>query len=204
MAQYELEKPKQTRSKETREKIIETGQKLFCELGYHATSSKKIAQAAGIATGTFYNHFKDKKALLLEIHKRHVEKVHGELARFFEQGSFNDSGDLSTMQRLVELIYRTHELGPRLHREIHHLSHVDSEFAKISHNERKASHKRISEVLNPYLANMRISDFEAATTVISLTMEAVIHSVIMDKMPVSKKRILNALADMMYCYLFDK
>ncbi|MBK1880411.1 TetR/AcrR family transcriptional regulator [Pelagicoccus mobilis] len=46
--------------------IIEVASKLFFEQGYHATGIKQIIEAADIAKGTFYSHFKSKEELGLE------------------------------------------------------------------------------------------------------------------------------------------
>lgn len=48
----------------TKEKIIETGRKLFNELGFGAPTLYQVAQAAGISRGNLTYYFKDKEALL--------------------------------------------------------------------------------------------------------------------------------------------
>lgn len=52
---------------ETRRRLIEAGTELFARDGLHGTTSARIARAAGVATGTFYLHFKDKQALFRHI-----------------------------------------------------------------------------------------------------------------------------------------
>ncbi len=206
MTTGEHEKPKQARSFETREKIVETGLRLFCEFGYHATSSKKIAKAAEVATGTFYNHFKDKKALLLEIHRRHSDAVHQEIERFFKSHPISKAGaedSLAMMSQMVELIYKTHSLSPKLHREIGILSHIDPDFARMNRTEKERAHEKLNELLAPFLEKMRIRDPEAAHILVSQTMEAIIHGVIISEPTIGKQRILDALADMLNRYLFE-
>jgi AcrR family transcriptional regulator len=51
----------------TRQRIVEAGTALFAHEGLHAVSSARIAKAAGVAAGTFYLHFRDKKELFREI-----------------------------------------------------------------------------------------------------------------------------------------
>jgi AcrR family transcriptional regulator len=51
----------------TRQRIVEAGTELFAREGLHAVSSARIAKAAGVAAGTFYLHFRDKKELFREI-----------------------------------------------------------------------------------------------------------------------------------------
>jgi len=51
----------------TRERLLESGQTLFAELGLHKVTTHDIAAHAGVAAGTFYNHFSDKQALFKEL-----------------------------------------------------------------------------------------------------------------------------------------
>ena len=51
---------------ELRERLYQTALQLFREQGYAATSVREITQRAGVAKGTFFNHFPTKEHLLLE------------------------------------------------------------------------------------------------------------------------------------------
>lgn len=53
-------------SPEKRQKILEGAKSVFSELGFESASMESIAKAAGVAKGTLYNHFKDKRALFAE------------------------------------------------------------------------------------------------------------------------------------------
>jgi AcrR family transcriptional regulator len=48
----------------TRETILRTARRLFAENGYDATPTRDIARAAGIATGTLFNYFPTKEAIV--------------------------------------------------------------------------------------------------------------------------------------------
>jgi AcrR family transcriptional regulator len=51
----------------TRARLRASGQKLLAERGLHAVTSHDIADAAGVAAGTFYLHFRDKEELFREL-----------------------------------------------------------------------------------------------------------------------------------------
>ena len=198
-------KAKQARTIVTREKIVESGRELFCRDGYFSTSAKKIAAHAGVATGTFYNHFADKKALLLEVHRRHSMRVHKEVERFFTEELAAPPAPgvgLPMMKKMVEIVYKTHELSPELHREITVLALTDPEFAQMDRDEKTRAHEKLSAVLRPFTAALRIEDVEAADVLVSQSIEAIVHSLIMDEPPIPKQRLLDALADMLTRYLF--
>ena len=48
---------------QTRQRLLESGRRLFAERGLHRVTTHDIAAGAGVASGTFYLHFKDKEAL---------------------------------------------------------------------------------------------------------------------------------------------
>lgn len=73
------------RADRTRAELIRATSRLVREVGYAQTTTRAIAQAAGVAEGTMYRHFPDKAALLLatllEQHRPVVEFVEGLPAR---------------------------------------------------------------------------------------------------------------------------
>jgi len=50
----------------TRSALIDSAIKVIATKGFEAASIKEITQAAGLANGTFYNHFEDREALTRE------------------------------------------------------------------------------------------------------------------------------------------
>src|SRR5215210_8804340 len=67
--------PKQPRSKQTKEKIIQSAIQLFEERGYEKTTSNDIAAEAGVSVGSFYVYFTDKRQLLLTIFDRLADEM---------------------------------------------------------------------------------------------------------------------------------
>lgn len=51
----------------TRARIIKAAQRLFARQGYDGTTTKDLAIAAGVAEGTLFRHFANKKAILIEV-----------------------------------------------------------------------------------------------------------------------------------------
>ena len=52
---------------ETKRRILKEAQRLFARQGYDATTTKDLAGAVGIAEGTMFRHFPNKKAILVEV-----------------------------------------------------------------------------------------------------------------------------------------
>lgn len=63
------------RGEQTRETIIRAAHSLFIQQGYHGTSMRQIANDAGVALGSLYNHFESKEnvfeSVFLEYHPYH-------------------------------------------------------------------------------------------------------------------------------------
>jgi TetR/AcrR family transcriptional regulator len=52
---------------ERKQQLLAHAKQLFVTLGYHATTTEKIAAAAGVTEPVLYRHFESKKALFLEV-----------------------------------------------------------------------------------------------------------------------------------------
>jgi len=59
---------RERKRRETSERIVEKGLKLFVKNGFEATTLDAIAQAAGISRRTFFYYFKSKEDILLAAH----------------------------------------------------------------------------------------------------------------------------------------
>lgn len=59
--------PKQRRSRERKQRIMDTALALSLRRRPAGTSSNEIARQAGVSIGTFYSYFEDKRSLFLEI-----------------------------------------------------------------------------------------------------------------------------------------
>ena len=67
--------PQQKRSLEKRARLKAAGLALFGEKGYESTSIDQIAGRAKLAVGTFYQHFRSKRQLLLALMDELLEKL---------------------------------------------------------------------------------------------------------------------------------
>ncbi|MFO0641464.1 MAG: TetR/AcrR family transcriptional regulator [Polyangiaceae bacterium] len=65
---------------ETRDRVRKAAWDLFSDVGYEATTTKSIAERAGVATGTVFVHATDKADLLRSV-------VYTELERIVEEGT---------------------------------------------------------------------------------------------------------------------
>lgn len=76
----------------TRRRLVESATPLFANRGLHGVTTHAIAEAAGVAAGTFYLHFRDKEALFREIAREAVGELESELARVTRAAPDFESG----------------------------------------------------------------------------------------------------------------
>jgi AcrR family transcriptional regulator len=60
-------RPLSKRGLDTRRRLLDAAERVFGELGYHEASVVKVAEAAGVAAGTFYLYFDSKRAIFDEL-----------------------------------------------------------------------------------------------------------------------------------------
>lgn len=81
-----------------RESLLDAGLKTMFRTGYHGTSVRDIAEAAGAPIGSFTNHFKSKEAFACEVLDRYFDYVKTLVAQAFEDKS------LTPRQRLMRYL----------------------------------------------------------------------------------------------------
>ena len=61
-----VNRPSQSET-ETKHRILQAAQHLFACRGYNGTTTRDLAAEAGVAEGTIFRHFENKKAILVEL-----------------------------------------------------------------------------------------------------------------------------------------
>lgn len=74
---------------QTRNRILESAQRLFASKGFDGTTTRELAETAGVAEGTLFRHFPNKKAILVEVATSGwVEILTDLLTELSEMGSY--------------------------------------------------------------------------------------------------------------------
>lgn len=74
---------------DTRTKILQAALQLFAKRGYDGTTTKDLAKSAGVAEGTLFRYFANKKAILIEVATAGwVEILTDLLTELSEMGSY--------------------------------------------------------------------------------------------------------------------
>ena len=199
--------PVQKRSIETREKIINAAGTLFSEKGYFKTSTHDLAEQAGVATGSFYGYFNNKKEVAIEMIRRfYKEASEKTLSNFSIQIGDNVAENLDTGRKLVRFIIHSlkesHAINPMIHREAIALINLDEEVRKINQEEEQKIVALILAFLRQYKQFIRVGDIEAAAILLFRTSDEIIHWIMINKEEIEEERLLGELEDMICSYLF--
>ena len=102
VANYSQKPPSEEK---VRDRVLKTAQRLFANRGYDATTTKDLATQAGIAEGTLFRHFENKKAILVEVATEGwVEILTDLLTELSEMGSYK-----AVAQVMKRRMFRLHE-----------------------------------------------------------------------------------------------
>ena len=74
------------RGARTRLRLLEAAEEVFTDVGYHDASIVRIAEAAGVANGTFYLYFSSKRDVFDELVEELNRRVRGAMAEAAARG----------------------------------------------------------------------------------------------------------------------
>ncbi len=122
----EIREPKQERSIEKKNRIVEAGYELFSEVGYYSTNTAQIAKRAGVSTGIVYGYFKDKRDILLDVLSIYVEKAFSPVLELMD--NLRAPVDLHAFAcEVLTKATQIHQKNANIHEALHSMSHSDEE-----------------------------------------------------------------------------
>ncbi|HEX5731369.1 MAG TPA: TetR/AcrR family transcriptional regulator [Blastocatellia bacterium] len=196
--------PKQARSKQTKEKIIQAAIQLFQERGYEKTTSNEIAAAAGVSVGSFYVYFTDKRQLLLTIFDRLADELFKHAFDSLRPELLFDTELRSGIRQAVANTVEDKQRMSGLHRVIGELVLKDAEFAARQKALIERSLSKIREIIS--LASKAgltwEIDVEAATFVVHRVVFDLSQDYVTGAVEFDKERAIDSLSDMIYRFLF--
>lgn len=127
-APAQVRTPQQARSRRTREAVLAAAVVCFEENGYEATSTAAIAARAGVAVGTVYSYFRDKRAILMELVDSTVKELAEHVIGGLEPHSWQGSDPRETVRSLIDAVFHSQQLRPGMQRIMWERFFKDPEF----------------------------------------------------------------------------
>ncbi len=191
--------PQQSRSRETKEQIVETAEKLFREKGFHGTNTKAIAKQAGVAVGSVYAYFQDKKDLYIEVLKGYSRKIFEEI-----RGITIDFSPRKNRTEyffgLLRAVIRAH-YAPELHRDLYSVFPHDKEVQRIALNWQKEAVGEFYQALAKAGDKLVVGDIEASSVLLHTCIETIVQRITVFGTLIDHHRLLREFAVMLDRYL---
>jgi Transcriptional regulator len=196
-----VRQPKQTRSINKKEKVLDAALELFCEKGYYKTSTNEIAQRAGVSIGTLYSYFKDKDTIFFEIQDKYHKKF--EVAK---NELLKDPGQImpdfkNWLITLIKALVKVHEESREFNRELYVLSFYNPEIAKVLEENKENTRKETLEYFIRMKDSLKIHDPEAVATVTFDLISTTVDRIVFGKNEIESERLIDSAADIIYTYL---
>jgi AcrR family transcriptional regulator len=192
-------KPRQARSQETVEALLEATARVLVSAGYDRASTNRIAEAAGVSVGSLYQYFPGKEALVAALIERHSGQIR---ALVLSRMSGAAGAPLEEAVRgVVEAVFEAHRIDPKLHRLLHEQVPRVGRLARLLDDMRE-----VEEVLARFLEERRGElaprDLRAAAHVIVVATEAAVHgAALRERSELGPGAVLDALVEMIVRYL---
>lgn len=125
----EIRQPRQERSIDKKNRIIEAGYELFSEIGYYGTNTVEIAKRAGVSTGIVYGYFQDKRDILLCVLDIYLQEVTEPIYELFRK--LSQPLDMNKLASdVIDTTIDLHSNHSHLHNTLHSLSATDETVEK--------------------------------------------------------------------------
>lgn len=132
-----VREPRQERSIEKKNRIIDAGYQLFSEVGYYGTNTAEIAKRAGVSTGIVYGYFQDKRDILICVLEIYINKVFEPILKMFDK--LVAPLDYNTLvPKVIDAVIKIHKTNKKIHEALHSLASTDeavnAEFIELEDN----------------------------------------------------------------------
>ena len=189
------EPPAQRARGAARGRLLDALERLLETRDFAAVTADAIAAEAGLAHGTFYRHFHDKRDALRGALQR-VREQRGVAVDALDDGVATEEAARAALRALVERVLSSPAEHPALLRALYGLAARDEELAR-ERRERKATGVRalaahLDALTRRGLASVR--DPEAAAGALLAMIDGLYRDAVLDGIPLDAARIAGAAA----------
>ncbi len=169
-------KPRQRRSQETVDAILEATARVLVARGYENATTNHIAEVAGVSIGSLYQYFPNKASLVLAVVERHCAEMLELLSASVQ--TLVDAPLPIAVRTYVKAMIEAHTVDPALHRVfvqqmmhigLHHLEQID-----------RASRDVVQAYLEAHRDEILPQDTALAAFVLVRSVEAVVHGMVLE------------------------
>lgn len=193
----------QKRTLENKEKLINSADELFKKRGFYNTNSKEITSNAGVSTGVFYNYFKDKIDIFLEIFQGDCDYSYALLEELVNKALLNDEASNEIFKAYLQVGIESLYKSGHIYEEIDSLK---KEYAQVeiifeNHNE------RVKKLLKPFFENVNkgkaLVNFELKYDILINTIKGNASAINRIKDEKYRNEYVDGLIEMIYKFIVE-
>ena len=194
----------QDRADVTRNDILEAALDVFAEKGYAGANTKNIAAAAGVATGSVYRYFKNKKVIFIEVMHMLQDRTSSDI--FANARNMLENGEQfsEAIRVLAAYIVESHRGNRMFFREVMALKATDDEISALGRERGRLIREELLGFLLSQRSHLKVDDLEAATELIHLVMEQVSQQAVIFDSEVGEDRLISQMVIMLNAYLLGE
>ncbi len=184
-------KPKQARSQEMVEILLQATTRILRRDGRESLTTNRIAEVAGVSVGSLYQYFPNKESLVDALRERYDAQFLERMIRAF--GSSASLPLREGVREFARFVIDIHREDPQLHNELS---------PEISEDQHRTVRELVKAYLEAHRDEVRRPDLEIATYVVVEVGESLVHNTAL-RAPerLEDPRFLDEVCDLMERYL---
>ncbi|MGA7316045.1 MAG: TetR/AcrR family transcriptional regulator [Silvibacterium sp.] len=127
--------PKQRRARQTVDAVLDAVVRVLKREGFHAVTTNRVAEVAGVSIGSVYQYFPNKRAIFVALHERHIEEIDRMVETKLIEHAASSLDDL--LSAMIEAMIDAHSADPELYElllsEVPHRADGTRDFAVRLH-----------------------------------------------------------------------
>ncbi|HVM96016.1 MAG TPA: TetR/AcrR family transcriptional regulator [Candidatus Acidoferrales bacterium] len=196
--------PQQARSRRTRQVVLDAAVACFEANGYDETTTAAIARKAGIAVGTLYVYFHDKRAILLELLEGTTKAIGDYVVQSLDPALWRHSDPRQSVRRLIDALFHIRTFNPGMQRILWERYFKDSEFRMAV----QAIERRVRVALVDLFkalrsdGRLRVTDTSTAAFLVYASIEWTASRLMLEGGEAESDAAVAAASDMVSRFLF--
>lgn len=198
--------PKQSRSQETWNSILEAAAGLFAEKGYEQTTTHQIASAAGVSVGALYRYFSDKEAILRELYQREVADVRNEILAAFQVPNIMDQDLGALVRHALATAFAVYGRRSQLTQVLWEQSRKIPALTEQRRSQEQELNRAIASLLG-MIPGVRLPDLQLGAYLIRLFIESLIEDQLLQgqrEQALDEERVITGATDFLLRYALGR
>ena len=168
--------PKQARSREMVDVILEATARVLAGRGYMRTNTNAVAEVAGVSVGSIYQYFPNKDALIAAVHRRHALQMRGMIVQVLSEPT--PPTLRGAINALVNALLQAHLVEPGLHQVL------ETEFPLFDAGEtgrptRQGILDRVKKLLEKHRREINRPNLDLAAYIVLQIVESLVHKAVL-------------------------